>query len=205
MQASVSVLDEPTSGLDTTTAINCLKYLRGGLRGTTRGAIISIHQPNNEMLSLLDNILLLVAGEPIYFGTIAKAPAFFASFGLAHAASNTPATEHYLLKSDVIFGTSNEPFHENYMRSQEHRDTLDEIAGTNETALKNTPLAMAPAGMMLQMRLLFTRLMRISSRDLTLFYLQFAIQSTYGFLVGASQSQNLTSRPFFSKWRKIWI
>lgn len=55
-------IDEPTSGLDSSAArvvIRCLKALtaRHGI-----SIVVSIHQPNNELLTMFDNIHVLAAG-----------------------------------------------------------------------------------------------------------------------------------------------
>ena len=55
------------------------------------------------------------------------------------------------------------------------------------TGTLNVGPARKRASVWRQMRVLFARQMQIGSRDLTLYYLQFGIQSIYGFLVGVSQ------------------
>jgi ABC-type multidrug transport system ATPase subunit len=96
--ATVMFLDEPTSGLDTTTAVNNLKYIKERVQAKPdkygRSAMVTMHQPNNELLDVCDNILLLVEGKSVFFGTVADARVHFTSIGFApSSAFASPPTE----------------------------------------------------------------------------------------------------------------
>ncbi|KAL8218234.1 hypothetical protein R6Q57_021607 [Mikania cordata] len=73
-------LDEPTSGLDSTSAYMVVKVLQ---RIAQSGSIVimSIHQPSYRLLGLLDRMLFLSRGQPVYNGSPADLPLFFSDFG----------------------------------------------------------------------------------------------------------------------------
>lgn len=63
-------LDEPTSGLDTSTAIATVGNIKQIVQNSTNGlgAMISVHQPSNELLAHVDDILVLSGGRCVFFG-----------------------------------------------------------------------------------------------------------------------------------------
>ncbi|KAK9059779.1 hypothetical protein SSX86_020483 [Deinandra increscens subsp. villosa] len=73
-------LDEPTSGLDSTSAYMVVKVLQ---RIAQSGSIVmmSIHQPSYRLLGLLDRMLFLSRGQPVYTGSPTDLPLFFSDFG----------------------------------------------------------------------------------------------------------------------------
>lgn len=96
---SLVLLDEPTSGLDTSTALNLLKILKAM---TTIGitVICAIHQPSSQMFELFDLLMLLVDGNPIYFGNADEALSYFASIGLECEKFYNPAD--FLSNSNIL-------------------------------------------------------------------------------------------------------
>ena len=78
---SLVLLDEPTSGLDTSTALNLLKILKA-MTSIGITVICAIHQPSSQMFELFDLLMLLVDGNPIYFGNADEALSYFAGIGL---------------------------------------------------------------------------------------------------------------------------
>lgn len=76
----VLFLDEPTSGLDSTSAFMVVKVLQ---RIAQSGSIVimSVHQPSYRILGLLDRLIFLSRGQPVYSGSPLNLPLFFAEFG----------------------------------------------------------------------------------------------------------------------------
>lgn len=68
----VLVLDEPTSGLDAKTALDLMELLKS-LASNGTIIICALHQPRTEIFALLDDLLLLQAGQQMYFGCTAEA------------------------------------------------------------------------------------------------------------------------------------
>ncbi|KAJ5725300.1 ABC transporter [Penicillium malachiteum] len=68
----ILALDEPTSGLDAKMALDIMQLLK---ELATNGILIIcvIHQPRSEIFALLDDLLLLHAGQQMYFGAAAEA------------------------------------------------------------------------------------------------------------------------------------
>jgi len=73
-------LDEPTSGLDSTSSYALIQTLVN-LSRKNRTIITTIHQPNSNMYSLFDNVMLLARGETIYNGPANRAVQYFADQG----------------------------------------------------------------------------------------------------------------------------
>jgi ABC-type multidrug transport system ATPase subunit len=77
---SVLFLDEPTTGLDATTAFQLVRTLKGlAMKGRT--IIMTIHQPRSEIWGLLDYVVLLTRGSPVYSGPTAKCLPYFRDMG----------------------------------------------------------------------------------------------------------------------------
>lgn len=79
---SVLFVDEPTSGLDSKTADDVIRLLVDiAHRGRT--IICSIHQPSKRVFLQFDRLLLLSAGETVYFGATTESVNYFASLGFS--------------------------------------------------------------------------------------------------------------------------
>lgn len=73
-------LDEPTSGLDSTSAYMVIKVLQRIARSGSI-VIMTVHQPSSRILGLLDRLLFISRGNPVYSGSPANLSSFFADFG----------------------------------------------------------------------------------------------------------------------------
>ncbi len=69
------LLDEPTSGLDTSTAVAVIAAIRDLVKGSNGnlGVMMTVHQPNSDILKLIDHFLILSQGHSVFFGTLAQA------------------------------------------------------------------------------------------------------------------------------------
>lgn len=84
------VLDEPSSGLDATAAHSLMKLLHSISR-TGIIVICVIHQPRVEIFDLLDDLLVLNAGEQLYLGKAAEAQLAFEKLGHSFPLNSNPA------------------------------------------------------------------------------------------------------------------
>ncbi|XP_012525984.1 ATP-binding cassette sub-family G member 4 [Monomorium pharaonis] len=66
-KTSVLLLDEPTSGLDSTASYQLLNMLHN-IASENCTVVCSIHQPSSQMISLVDNIMVLNQGRCMYCG-----------------------------------------------------------------------------------------------------------------------------------------
>ena len=83
-------LDEPTSGLDAYGALQVVGALRKfGDRGQTIAC--TIHQPRSDIFKLFDQLLLMSAGETMYFGPIDNIYPYFRSVGVPCDTNVNPA------------------------------------------------------------------------------------------------------------------
>ncbi|KAK4745498.1 hypothetical protein SAY87_011810 [Trapa incisa] len=78
---AVLLLDEPTSGLDSTSALNVVQILKSIAVSRRSTVVLSIHQPNFKILSIIDRILLISKGSVIHHGTITQLQEFLLSNG----------------------------------------------------------------------------------------------------------------------------
>ncbi|KAI8901915.1 P-loop containing nucleoside triphosphate hydrolase protein [Globomyces pollinis-pini] len=62
-------LDEPTSGLDSFNAFNTMETIKKLAKKEKKIVLLTIHQPRTDILNLFDKIILLSAGETVWFGT----------------------------------------------------------------------------------------------------------------------------------------
>jgi len=86
-EAALFFLDEPTSGLDSATSISVLHCLKGlSLLGVN--IVATIHQPRQEILDLLDNLILLAPGGRLaFFGSPKLLKDHFRQFGYVPSAN----------------------------------------------------------------------------------------------------------------------
>ncbi|KAE8131070.1 hypothetical protein BDV38DRAFT_276277 [Aspergillus pseudotamarii] len=87
---STIILDEPTSGLDATTALSVMGLLKD-LSGLGITVICAIHQPRRDVFDLLDDVMLLVSGRPIYVGPQTGITDYFESIGSTLPKNDNPA------------------------------------------------------------------------------------------------------------------
>jgi len=84
-------LDEPTSGLDAGTAFDLLDCLSELVRKHHLSAILSIHQPSEELLRKLDLVILMSLGKLVYFGSLQEIIDHFESLGFECPHDDNPA------------------------------------------------------------------------------------------------------------------
>lgn len=61
-------LDEPTSGLDSAASFYVIEAIKKMAKNHNMIVIMTIHQPSNAILGLIDQMLVLGSGREIYFG-----------------------------------------------------------------------------------------------------------------------------------------
>ncbi|KAJ2806959.1 hypothetical protein H4R21_000663 [Coemansia helicoidea] len=85
------VLDEPTSGLDSNSAEMVVELVRDITRSRGIASIMTVHQPNANMLACFDRVLLLSQGRLVFFGPAADAIDYFESRGYPCPLRQNPA------------------------------------------------------------------------------------------------------------------
>ncbi|KAJ1793418.1 hypothetical protein LPJ59_004728 [Coemansia sp. RSA 2399] len=85
------VLDEPTSGLDSNSAEMVVELVRDITRSRGIASMMTVHQPNANMLKCFDRILLLSQGHLVYFGSADEAISYFESKGFPCPMRQNPA------------------------------------------------------------------------------------------------------------------
>ncbi|KAL4171264.1 hypothetical protein KRP22_009360 [Phytophthora ramorum] len=77
---SILLLDEPTSGLDSASTYNVIKLI-SRLSKEGRTVICTIHQPSSLVYEMFSNVVILAAGQTVYFGPRTKILNHFSSLG----------------------------------------------------------------------------------------------------------------------------
>ncbi|KAJ2755084.1 hypothetical protein H4R27_003533 [Coemansia aciculifera] len=85
------VLDEPTSGLDSNSAEMVVELVRDITRSRGIASVMTVHQPNANMLNCFDRILLLSQGHLVFFGSSNEAIEYFESKGFPCPLRQNPA------------------------------------------------------------------------------------------------------------------
>ncbi|CAG0892106.1 unnamed protein product [Darwinula stevensoni] len=83
-------LDEPTSGLDSSTCLQCVTLLKM-LAREGRTVICTVHHPSVKILEMFDHLILLADGRCLYNGTISSLVPYFRQFDLHCPPYHNPA------------------------------------------------------------------------------------------------------------------
>ena len=79
---SLLFLDEPTSGLDTLNAYNVVATLKT-LARKGKTVVATLHQPSSEIFHMIDDLIVMAAGELVYCGPAGSAVEYFGTLGFA--------------------------------------------------------------------------------------------------------------------------
>jgi ATP-binding cassette subfamily G (WHITE) protein 2 len=97
-------LDEPTSGLDSSTALDLCKALKELSESGACTVVCTIHQPQQKIFNLFDNLILLKKGNIVYQGGAQKSLIFLESIGMP-CPEGVNSADHLL---EVIGGNDTE-------------------------------------------------------------------------------------------------
>lgn len=87
---SLIFLDEPTTGLDSHTATQVMKLL-SKLAASGRTIIQTIHQPNSDIFTMFDRLMLLAQGKTLFFNDANLAVDYFSGIGFPVPQLSNPA------------------------------------------------------------------------------------------------------------------
>ena len=121
-------LDEPTSGLDSTTALTVCQALKNLAERGECTVVCTIHQPQQKIFKLFDNLILLKRGKVIYQGSCQKSLLFLESIGLPCPAGVNPAD--FLL--DAIAPTHTEQIDEAVSEREKRAPPIDLSMGADK-------------------------------------------------------------------------
>lgn len=102
---SVLFLDEPTTGLDATSAFQLVRTLKS-LASKGRTVITTIHQPRSEIWGMLDGLVILTRGSPVYSGKVDDCIPWFTGLDMELPAFVNPA--EFLIDLAAIDNRSSE-------------------------------------------------------------------------------------------------
>ncbi|KAE9196447.1 hypothetical protein PF002_g23046 [Phytophthora fragariae] len=98
---SIILLDEPTSGLDSASTFNVIKLI-SRLSKEGRTVVGTIHQPSSLVYEMFTNVVILTAGQTVYFGPRTKIISHFASLGYNCRQHQDPA-EYFIDLANTDF------------------------------------------------------------------------------------------------------
>lgn len=112
-EPSLLFLDEPTTGLDSFTSENIVDLLKD-IANSGRTVTCTIHQPNSEMFSKFDQLMLMAQGHMIYHSKASKAVKYFSNIGFECPETMNPADFFMnIISKEGINEMDNEP--DNYL------------------------------------------------------------------------------------------
>ena len=117
--------DEPTSGLDSASAFYIMKLIKQ-FAEQGRTIICSIHQPSSQIFNMLDKILLLSHGSPVYNGKREHIIEYFDNLG--------HKCPQYVNPADYFLELINDNFEDSnvdYLISQFHCDNNGDVIEYN--------------------------------------------------------------------------
>ncbi len=88
-------LDEPTSGLDSSTSLSICRALKHIAQSGECTVVCTIHQPQQKIFELFDNLILMKLGSIVYQGAAQKSLGYFESIGRPVPFGENPA-DHIL-------------------------------------------------------------------------------------------------------------
>lgn len=167
-------LDEPTSGLDSTSATQCVKFLKK-LAHKGKTIICTIHTPSALLFKMFDHLYVLAEGSCIYQGSSQNVVPFLADLGLVCPPTYNPgdylleiSTNDYGLHNqrltDKIRNGANDDF-----RLQTKTEIWSELNTFKGQTLKY------PASFIHQLYLLICRNLLFMKRDKSLVVLRLSV------------------------------
>ena len=123
-------LDEPTSGLDAFTAFNIIKTVKKIAIEQNRIVIMTIHQPRTDILNLFDKVLLLSAGNTIWYGSTEDALRHFKSLGFQIPPNTNPSD--YFSDISTLDRRSEELEKESSERIKLFKSSWDKVSNIDE-------------------------------------------------------------------------
>lgn len=190
---SLLLVDEPTSGLDSSQAMQVIQTLRD-LADTGKTVIVVIHQPNQHVFALFDDLLLLSEGKQMYFGEVHNVRKYMEECGYS-AEKEMGTAEHVLeivsLETDIDGEHSQESVERVAALAQRARETKIDLGVGEGTEVEtfSAPLRKGPrANLLKQFRLLLNRSLREAFRGKGAIILKVVQQVTIALVYGGIYS-----------------
>ena len=149
-EPEIIFFDEPTSGLDSASAFYIMKLIKQ-FADQGRTIICSIHQPSSQIFNMLDKILLLSHGSPVYYGKRDKIIEYFDNLG--------HKCPQYVNPADYFLELINDNFEDSnvdYLISQFHCNSDPDIVEYNsnfEKEIENKNVSMFKQFLLLTKRM----------------------------------------------------
>lgn len=124
-------LDEPTTGLDSYTATNVVELV-SSLAKYGRTVICTIHQPNSEIYSMFDKLMIIANGKTLYFNEARLAKQYFSHLGYECPPCTNPVDFFIDMVSihqpDIVFNNVGEINKKLNEINKEYCEKIDKLA-----------------------------------------------------------------------------
>ena len=129
-------LDEPTSGLDSHLALEVVLLLKKVTLEENRTVIMTLHQPGQSLINVIDDLLFLYDGKTFYSGPMNHLKKFLDEQNLTYE-NNLPLIEHLFLlgaKQNLLLSTDDTKKMDEKMKI--YRNYISKISLCNDETTK---------------------------------------------------------------------
>ncbi|ETO59497.1 hypothetical protein F444_22170 [Phytophthora nicotianae P1976] len=183
-EPSILLLDEPTSGLDSASTYNVMKFV-SRLCKENLTVICTIHQPSSLVYDMFTNVVILSAGETVYFGPRLDMLPHFASLGYTCPEHEDPA-EHYISIANTDFvGHGDIPaLVAGYAASSIASKIQDAITADSANVHDAKMIEVAPNSPLRQLVVLLKRNLIDNLRNPGIFWVRLVMYTVLSFMMG---------------------
>ncbi|KAG7378529.1 hypothetical protein PHYPSEUDO_009942 [Phytophthora pseudosyringae] len=183
-EPSILLLDEPTSGLDSASTHNVMQFV-SRLCQENKTVLCTIHQPSSLVYDMFTNVVILTAGETVYFGPRAHIIDHFSAAGYACPMYRNPA-EYFisLVNSDFEGHADIKRLIESYSASSMAANVLQAIEADAASGHNAGPVFPVKPSALRQFVVLMQRNSLNNVRNPGIYWVRLAMYTMLSFMVG---------------------
>ncbi|DBA02970.1 TPA: hypothetical protein N0F65_003158 [Lagenidium giganteum] len=187
---SVLLLDEPTSGLDSSSTFNVMKFIARLCKGN-KTVVCTIHQPSSLVYNMFSHIMVLTAGETIYFGPREHALEHFATLGYTCPMYSNPA-EYFttLVNADFEGHADIEKLAQAYAASATAAEVATLVKADRHESIDFQPLVPTPPSPFRQFCVLMHRNSLNNLRNPGIFWVRYVMYTILSLMAGTMYLSN---------------
>ncbi|KAL4155440.1 hypothetical protein PRNP1_007550 [Phytophthora ramorum] len=181
---SILLLDEPTSGLDSASTHNVMQFVSRLCR-ENKTVICTIHQPSSLVYNMFTNVVILTAGETVYFGPREPTIDHFSAAGYSCPMYMNPA-EYFisLVNSDFEGHADIKRLVASYASSAMALKVVDNIEADAAGVHNATPVVPVKPSALRQFWVLMQRNSLNNVRNPGIYWVRLAMYTMLSFMVG---------------------
>ncbi|KAK1932327.1 ABC transporter G family member 11 [Phytophthora citrophthora] len=181
---SILLLDEPTSGLDSASTHNVMQFV-SRLCQEKKTVICTIHQPSSLVYEMFSNVVILTAGETVYFGPRTEILDHFSASGYSCPMYMNPA-EYFisLVNSDFEGHADIKKLINSYSTSSMATNVAQTIENDAASVSNAVPVVPVPPSAFRQFVVLMQRNSLNNVRNPGIYWVRLAMYTMLAFMVG---------------------